>query len=343
MSNYSTEALFALRRQVAHEGQLAEIQQITATNGPASGARYLVGRTVSGLRFKIAMDRGFDLEELEYQGAHLGWVGPAGSVGQQVSTPDQEGGTGLLRAFTGFMLTCGYDYFGPARQGPADHFGYVLREKQHYPLHGRASFLPADLQIAHVDWLHANGPTIVLQAEMRQVGMFGEALINRRRIEISIGTPKVTVEDIVTNAGLTEAPHQILYHLNLGYPLIGTGTQISGLPEIAEMPSKVPEPTEGETEKFRFVPRADCAEKIAITNATGTTLSIHPASPSFKHIGQWWNNYPGMGCVGIEPASAGMPPFDDTPWAPERYLQPGERETYLMVFEIGSTGGQSNG
>lgn len=338
MTTYDRDDLLRLRAELTHPHQIARLDQVTVANGPATGARYLIGRTIAGLGFRIAIDRGFDLEELSYRGQQLGWHGPMGAAGPGATTPDQEDGRGPLRAFSGFLVTCGYDFFGPARTGSAAHFGYALRETQHYPLHGRAAFLRADLQIATIDWDHPDGPTIVLQAEMRQAGLFGENLVNRRRIEISVGSPRLTLSDRVSNEGMTKAPHQILYHVNLGFPLIGEGTTIDGLPPNDAMPERLGPLSRTPGESFRFERRADCADSISVTSAGGTRLSLHPESPSFRYIGQWWNHYAGMECIGIEPASAAMPALEDQPWQPERFLEPGEAEHYRLGIAVAPPG-----
>lgn len=338
MREIGDETLESLRRRVSNDDQLAKIDIFQSQNGPGTGARYLAARTISGLRFRIAMDRGFDIDELEFQGQQMGWHGPTGSAAPWVATPDQEDGTGPLRGFSGFLVTCGYDYFGGPRSGPADHFGYILRNKQYYPLHGRAAFLSANLLVARIDWEHDEGPSIVLVAEMRQAGMFGENLCCTRTVTVPLGRPKMCFQDIIRNDGMAPSPHHVLYHINLGYPLIDVGTRIDGYPEFPGMPATLPALPQPKEETVRFEKREACAEKICISSVAGLSLSIYPRSPSFKIIGQWWNHYEGMECIGVEPASANMPSLDGGEWAPERFLEPGEREFYQLELELGTAG-----
>jgi len=328
------EILDNLQRRVASKDQLAKIDTFTINNGPGSGGRYLSVRCLSGMRLRVALDRGFDIDELEFAGQQLGWHGPSGHVAPAVTTADQEAGTGLLRAFSGFMVTCGYDYFGGGRTGSASHFGYALRELQHYPLHGRATFLRSNLLEARIDWTHSNGPVVRLVADMRQAGLFGENLCCTRNITIPVGDGQILIEDGVRNEGMTKAPHMILYHLNLGYPLIGNGTVIEGLPADDAMPSKLPDLTQPQSEAFRFLPRSDCATAIKVIGAGGYSLSIEPLSSSFRYIGQWWNHYDGMECIGIEPASSLMPGLDGGEWTPEHWLEPGDAEHYRLRLSI---------
>lgn len=334
MPDYSPSGLRELRRRVANDSQIARVELVQALNGAGAGSRYILCRTISGITLRVAVDRGFDIDELAFEGQQIGWQGPSGNVGAGATTPDQEGGNGLLRGFSGFMVTCGYDYFGGARTGPAEHFGYALRDRQFYPLHGRASLLRADILASRIDWDHPEGPTIELMAEMRQAALFGENLVCLRRITIGVGTPTLRVEDVIRNDGMKRSPHQILYHLNFGYPLIDAGTRIEGYPRNDAMPATLPDMPQPQSESFRFEKRQDCAERIRLTAESGLSVALHPETPSFRYVGQWWNHYDGMECIGVEPASADMPSLNGSDWRPERHLDPGEQERYVLSFEL---------
>ncbi len=55
---------------------------------------------------------------------------------------------------------------------------------------------------------------------MREVSVFGYDLRLTRRITAMLGQPKLTIEDRVENMGYEPAPHMILYHCNMGFPLL---------------------------------------------------------------------------------------------------------------------------
>lgn len=330
---YNAATLRDLRRQVAHDRQLASVTASRATDGAADGMRLIEVRTIGGFGATILPDRGGDVFDLRFAGQPLGWTGPAGLSALSRSSADQEGGLGLLRGFSGALVTCGYDYFGAAREDAAAHLGYALRERQHYPLHGRASFLSADLRRSDVVWdgdAPHEAPHVVVEMEIVQAALFGEAFHVRRRLAFDIGRASLTITDTVESRARVPVPHQVLYHINLGFPLIGGGTRIDGLPADAGMPSPIPTIEAPGQEAFRFLPIEDCAETVTVTNADGLSLRIEPLTDTFRHIGQWWNAYPGMTCVGIEPASADMPPGPDTSWTPETHLAPGETATYAL-------------
>lgn len=336
MQSVDPETIRDLRRQVAHDDQLASIRHSAATNGAATGTRLIEIRTIRGFSATILPDRGGDIFDLRFRGQSLGWTGPAGLAGLSRTSADQENGLGLLRGFSGALITCGFDYFGPARIGSAAHFGYALRDRQHYPLHGRASFLSADLRRADTAW-SSDVPHIVIELDLRQSSLFGEAFLVRRRLRFEIGTALLELEDRVENRAHTPVPHQVLYHLNFGFPLIDTGTTIEGLPNDPAMPSIIGDITRPGFEAFRFVPRDQCDRTIRLSNTAGIELEVTPLDDSFSHIGQWWNAYPGMTCVGLEPASVAMPPGGDLPWEPERMLAPGETAIYRLRLSARET------
>jgi len=327
--------LFARHALASHDAQIARIDSYLASNSESAGDRIIRGQSLGGFHFTIHPDRGLDLGQLEYRGLPLGWVGPSGFPSAKRFPPDGEGGLGILRAFSGFLVTCGYDYFGGAARSGAGHFDYPLRTQQDYPVHGRAWTLPADVEVCHIDWEARNGPEIVVHAGLSQRSLLGEQIHNARRYRFAVGKPQFELHDTVTNIGFKPVPHRLLYHINLGYPLIDTGTVIEGYPPSGEMPAEVGPPGEDQDQRFRFVERSDCSEAITVTAppATGLRLRIEPLGERFQKIGQWWNRYPGMNVIGVEPASADLPAADESGhWDPDQWLQPGESAEYRIRF-----------
>ena len=63
---------------------------------------------------------------------------------------------------------------------------------------------------------------------MRQAAVFGENLHLHRRIEAEVGTDEIRISDRVVNHGFSDTPHMLLYHLNVGYPLLDGGCALPG-------------------------------------------------------------------------------------------------------------------
>jgi len=329
------DPLPARRTLTSHDAQIARVDRCLATNGETAGDRLIRGQSLGGFHFTLHPDRGLDLGQLEYQGLPLGWIGPAGFPSASRFPPDGEDGLGILRAFSGFLVTCGYDYFGGVARSGAAHFDYPLRTEQSYPVHGRAWTLPADIEVCRIDWEAENGPEIIVSGGLSQRSLLGEQIRNARTYRFAVGKPQFELHDTITNIGHKPVPHRLLYHINLGYPLIDTGTLIAGYPPSDEMPAEVGPLGEEQDQRFRFVDRSDCSQSITVTSpaSTGLRLKIEPIGKHFQKIGQWWNRYPGMNVIGVEPASADLPVVDENGrWEPDLWLQPGESADYQIRF-----------
>ena len=61
---------------------------------------------------------------------------------------------------------------------------------------------------------------------MLQAAVYGEQLLLRRRIEVLLGDATIRVCDSVENVGHTPVSHMLLYHCNLGYPLLDDGSEL---------------------------------------------------------------------------------------------------------------------
>ena len=135
-----------------------------------------------GLSLEIEVDRACDIGRVQYNGVPIGWTSPSG-LQHPAPAPEAENGLGLLRSFSGFLVTCGLDHIGAPATADASNFGYPLRKNLVHPLHGRISAAPARLLGWGVDW-NPERPVLWCDALIRQAAVFGEALELRRRIEV---------------------------------------------------------------------------------------------------------------------------------------------------------------
>jgi hypothetical protein len=104
-------------------------------------------------------------------------------------------------------------------------FDFPHRQTETYGLHGRFTGLPARLIGYGVDW-HGDEATIWAEGEVRQMAVFGEQLLLTRRIEVPLGGTALRLKDVVTNVGPTICPHMMLYHCNVGYPVVDAGSRL---------------------------------------------------------------------------------------------------------------------
>ena len=212
-----------LLARVGRLEQIAGLRLVEGGDGAERGVRILLGRTGGGFEFEILVDRGFDIGGAWYQNMPLAWSSPVGLVGPWYHEP---AGIGWFRGFPGGLVsTCGLDH--TLLGGPDDStvFNYPHRATETYGLHGRYTGLPARLAGYGVRW---DGDDAVLwaEAEVLQAALFGEQLLLRRRIEAPVGGTHVTITDEVSNVGATACPHMLLYHCNVGFPVVDDGAEL---------------------------------------------------------------------------------------------------------------------
>ena len=115
--------------------QLAAVRSIILDEGPALGQRALAFSTGGGLDFWIFSDRTMDIGPLWFHGMPVAWHHPAGMLSPTLHDAHRDRETGIERALTGFMMTCGLDNVRNLRM--------VCRCMERCPLRQRVSPLMA--------------------------------------------------------------------------------------------------------------------------------------------------------------------------------------------------------
>ena len=126
---------------------------------------------------------------------------------------------------SGLLVTGGLDHVMSPESADEPHSDFPARLTDDYPLHGRLSGEPATLVGYGETW---SGDQCTLWAEgvTRQVSVFGEVLHLHRRIDCRVGSNEFRLHDTVTNLDYSPTPHMLLYHVNLGFPLIADGSRL---------------------------------------------------------------------------------------------------------------------
>jgi hypothetical protein len=217
---YSREEL---SRRVGRLDQTAGVRLATLGDGVERGVRVLEFRTGSGFEFDVVVDRAFDIGRCEHAGRPLAWASRTGYAGPWFYEPE---GLGFFRGFFGGLLTtCGLDHALFMAEDTAEQYLYPPKQTETFGLHGRVSNRPARLAGYGERW---DGDDCVLYAEgeVLQAAVFGEQLLLRRRIEARVGESRLHVYDEVVNVGHDRTPHMLLYHVNVGWPVVDEGSEL---------------------------------------------------------------------------------------------------------------------
>lgn len=199
-------------RRAGDASQLLGVRECVLEGGRGRGVRAVDARNGSGLEFTVLPDRGMDIAWLSLGGRNLSYIGSPGVVAPEYYDAS---GLGWLRGFTaGFLTTCGLRNVGSPCSEGGEAFG----------LHGRAANAPAEAVGADVDW-SLPAPEIRISGRMREARVFGENLSLTRAISSPCGKNVLVLEDRVDNLGFREEEIELLYHFNIGYPLLDAGAR----------------------------------------------------------------------------------------------------------------------
>ena len=192
------------------------------------------------LMVDVVIDRGMDIAGARIDGVPIGWLSPTGIVGPWYV---ENVGRGPHRSFYGGLLkTCGLDHIGAPRTGSDP-------EATVYPMHGRISSSPAQLRSYGVE---EQGGKLVAFVEgiALQAGVLAENLTLKRRVSLTYGSGVIELTDVISNEGANSVPHAVLYHVNVGWPLMSPGaclqlpnTQLRGDTSFAELAAPTGIPT----------------------------------------------------------------------------------------------------
>lgn len=330
-----------LQQHIGRLDQLAGIRLVEAADGMERGCRMLQVWTGSGLSFTVVADRALDIADCRFKGIPLAWASPVGVTHPTYYEPE---GLGWLRSFPGGLLaTCGLDSFGGPSRDAGEDFG----------LHGRVSNLPARSLGYRTYWAEEGGESryeLEITGQVRQARVFGENLLLRRRITTRLGSNRIRIEDVVTNEGFVPQPHMILYHFNLGFPLVSANSRLhldadETIPRdadaeagLAEWSSLQPPTARYREQVFRHVPAADAQGKAHIeieSPSLGIGLRWTYDRASLPYLFQWKMMGEGTYVLGIEPGNcsavegrATARARDDLP-----HLEPGESRRYTLDVE----------
>lgn len=192
--------------------QIGGIEISVLENGHGRGVRIAHLITGSGLNFKLVIDRCLDISNAFYGPYSLTWLSHNGIThGFDISS------SGWLDKFGGgLMTTCGLTHVGPPEEDLHGKRG----------LHDSVSFIPADIESVIQPDLYTRSLEMSITGRMIQSTVFGPSLELKRTISAELGKAKLRIHDIVRNMGNQQVPHMLLYHINLGWPLIDDGTKL---------------------------------------------------------------------------------------------------------------------
>ncbi|CAN5753467.1 aldose 1-epimerase family protein [soil metagenome] len=346
-------------RRVGSLAQVGGVQLMAYEEGHARGTRALEFRTGTGLRFVVEPDRGFDVGFAEFGGTGLCWLPSKGLAGPWYYEGDLDDHAWLRVGLGGLFNTAGLVSMGTPQTVPTESFGFTQRLAARYGTHDRIAVTPASTFAHGADW-EGDRCRLWATGTVRQEIAYGEHLSLTRRYETEIGASSFRIHDRVTNEGWFEAPHQLLYHVNLGFPLLGDGAEVlaatSGDPDDLSFSTKddaggaatrwrsVTDPVAGFTHEGYIVPMRPDAEgwvSVAIVNRRlrpeigGLGVYLRYDARTLPVYVAWRMMREGLYAIGFEPSTT---PFGATrDLIAQGYplmMAPGEEREYHLELGI---------
>jgi hypothetical protein len=306
--------------------QLASLRRVTLEDGPEAGVRALAFDTGGGLAFWALEGRGLDLATLSWRGLNCAWQGPGGFARPGLHPAESDQGQGFRRAYSGLLVTCG--------------LGHTRQPRGGYPLHGRLPFTPARLIAAGEDW-HAPEPFLYAEAEVVDAIAGGESWLLRRRIEAPTGGSTIRLTDTVTNRSGEARPQPILYHFNLGYPLLRPGCRFDCNGTLLLRPPAEPDPGAKPRVTCRPAPSDAGWARCSLTappmdNWPGIRLELAFATDTLPFLQVLEDFRPGMNLIGVEPANTDRSPEGLSVLDPSADLAAGASRQYRLTLTLGT-------
>ena len=201
-----------LRRYFGDAAPVVGIRRYTLSEGRAHGCEIVEMTTGSGLVYEVNVSRGMDLGRCSFRGTPIAYQSYAREVHPAYCEPFNDE---WLRSYAGGMLvTCGLSSMG----SPQHDRGEDL------PLHGRISYVPAE----NISVSDESGDSNLLKVtgRMRESKALNYNLTLTRSVSSVVGTSTIIIDDVVENRGFESQELMILYHFNIGHPIVDEGAKL---------------------------------------------------------------------------------------------------------------------
>jgi len=331
-----------LLRRVGHITQIGGVQLTESGDGPSRGVRTLDFRTGTGFGFKVAIERGMDVGYCDYRGMSLAWIPSTMLPGPWYF--EQQTDFGWLRAALGGLNnSSGMVHIGNPETDDVSYYNFPARSKETYGVHDRMALIPGQLMNYGERW---EGDECILEATGRvtQAQAYGENLVLTRTYRARLGESRFFMHDAIENAGWLPTKHMLLYHINIGFPMVDEGSELVA---PVTKPPAIPDglPVSDPNEYSRFIapqkdwllqgfeldmaPESDGSVPVGIVNpAINMGMYVVYNQRQFPNYLEWRMMGEGQYAVGIEPCTNTFGREIARELGQLIILQPGDKRVY---------------
>ena len=269
--------------KISNQRQLASVTRYTLSEGRGAGLD-VIDCDNGRIRFMLCVSRALDIMQLWHKGENVSFISKNGFVSEKVP---------FLNRFEGGMLyTCGLDSLG-GREGFEQHGTHHT---------ARAAVTRAE----------CTDEGITVEATVTESALFGKNLVFKRRIFTAVGSDTVSVSDTVTNEGYTPSDYCLLYHINVGYPLLDAGSVIEGeitskftqkeyANKYIDKALEIEEPTY--TSETCYYLTLGKPEISLVNKARGKSFTVRYSKDTLPEFLMWKSMVAGDYALGLEPTT----------------------------------------
>lgn len=271
--------------KISNFAQVASLRRYELVSGREKGLEVLDCDN-GKLRFLLNVTKGLDIMQVYHEGQNVSFLSKNAFTAREIP---------FLNRFEGGMLyTCGVDNAG-GRAG--------------YTQHGTYHETNAEIVTARCD---ENG--ILVEANIRVSALFGYNLVMRRKIYTAVGEETLHLEDTLVNEGYTDSEYVLLYHINVGYPLLDSGAKI--LLDAKTCDAVTPWATANEGSRYEITEakagEEECcyyhtlnAPKVALVNPKlGKKFTVEYSGDTLPVFLEWKSMASGDYALGLEPCTS---------------------------------------
>lgn len=323
---------------IGNLSQVFDVKSYRLTGGRQEGVSAVDIDNGTGLQFTVLADRCMDFYQIKFRGKNCNYHTPSGIVAP--SYYNCAGAEWLRSFFGGFLTTCGLTTTGTGSEDGGETLG----------IHGRIANTPAEHFNVDVSTDPDSGkPQVVLKGTMKEAVLFGNCLSLTREIVCTYGDNRIRFTDTVENIGYHDTPHMVLYHFNIGYPLLSEKAVLR-IPsrkmvprdeharETAAFWDRIDPPLENQQESCFYhdlICDSDGISCVGIDNPEENIgIRIRFDKQALPYFVQWRMLGKGEYVTGLEPANA---PIDGRAKARADgllpSLAPGEKKMYRFEIE----------
>jgi len=209
-NEYSREELL---KRTGNLSQVSGIKEYTFNSGRAKGVD-AIDVNAGELQFTVFPSRCLDIGAASYKGFPFGYVSKSGLRSPEYFIENK--GRGFLDSFYGGLLTTsGLNNVG------AD----CIVDGRDYGVHGEIANIPAEMVSKRMYW-EEDQLNFEISGTVRHSRFYAEDLVLTRKIQTSLGSNSLVINDTIENHDFKPVPLMLLYHINVGFPFLDGNSEL---------------------------------------------------------------------------------------------------------------------